>query len=94
MDGSGSDGDIFDDPDHMSCEEFVFPVSQVGLPDRNKSVHFCFGKVDHKNQVKMLRPKNEFVYEKEEEKSGKDAIVLDDDIKKRPVPKTRDLFVT
>ena len=78
----------------MSCENFVFPVDHVGLPDKKKFVQFHVDVVDRQYQKQRIGPKDETLDEKEEEKSGKDDTDLDYVAKKRPVQQTRGLSVS
>ena len=58
MPASGRDEDIFDDPRHMSCDNFIFPVDQVGLPFKPPNVSFCFAQSAPQDLLKEIRPIN------------------------------------
>ena len=58
MPASGRDEDIFDDPRHMSCEDFVFPIDYVGLPSTQQLVSFHNDKEALQDNSKKIGLKN------------------------------------
>ena len=70
MHAQASDDDVFNEPSHMSCENFTFPVDRVGLPAKGKYDNFRFDKTDLQNRGFRSESKNVRLGDQEEEKKG------------------------
>ena len=49
-----ADPEIFDDPNHMSGVDFIFPAESVGLPVKRPNIKYCFDQLVQQEEEKEM----------------------------------------